>query len=231
MFARIAFRIVEKDRSESALALIFWRKDKRADLVRRLTFTDHVDDSCSDTVHLKDGHVLFEREKSNMIVTASDMRIEDTSRMCAVIAPVVRFKSIMHEFGDPLEIVCLCVTNQNAWCFHDKSPLLSIGLPKGRLCGSKVDGIVKQLLHDLDILRSNQYINIKPRSQQKATSQDSRCKLGWKPIGRGTPGLFEAVRILPPEHHRTLGRICPEFCLSEPKPRGSNREKQTNGKN
>src|SRR3989344_4064401 len=69
-------------------------------------------------VHFRDEHTLLEREETKTINATTDVRIKDAPCVSAMIAAVIRLKSVLHEILDPCKITFTCLSDQYVFVSH-----------------------------------------------------------------------------------------------------------------
>src|SRR3989344_2545394 len=63
-------------------------------------------------IHLGNEHALLKRKEAEAINTTTDVCFKDALCVGAVVAAVVRFKSVLHEVLDKFEIVFASLSDQ-----------------------------------------------------------------------------------------------------------------------
>lgn len=88
-----------------------------ADLIRGLALADQVNHTRTLVINFGDEHALLEREESDVINAAADVRLKDASSVSAMVTAVIRLKSVLHEVLDEFEVVFTSLSDQYL-CFR-----------------------------------------------------------------------------------------------------------------
>jgi len=101
----VFFSALKEHASDSHCATVVGTDDQRTDLHRLLPLLHDVDKADRLALELGDEHMLSRREVADSIDTSLHVRVEDTPRVCAVVATVERGQRPVHQICDPFEVV------------------------------------------------------------------------------------------------------------------------------